>query len=295
MPKIETLVEDIDVLLRSGFKPSPRSLETLCERLSERVGASFRDRKANLSISNLGTPCRRKLWYNLHSSERKEELSSAARIKFLYGDILEQLVLWLAEEAGHKVEGQQDTLNLYGIKGHRDAVIDGVLVDVKSASPRSYQKFLHGLTKAEDSFGYLVQLDSYLEASKNDPIVVDKDHAAFLAIDKTLGNITLDVHEKQPTDYPAYIDEVRKTLDQPRPPARPYPDEPFGKSGNKKLGTVCRYCEHKFTCWPSVRVFEYSNGYEYLTEVNKEPKVPEYIRGTELPTDEDTSPILNDE
>jgi len=58
---------------------------------------------------------------------------------------------------------------------------------------------------------------------------------------------------------------------------------PEGKSGNMKLGVNCSYCPHKVTCWDDanngdgLRLFLYSNGPMWLTEVQKEPKVQEII------------------
>lgn len=148
-------------------------------------------------------------------------------------------------------------------------------MDVKSASSRSFDKFVNGLDNLNDPFGYLVQLNSYLEGGKDDDLVKEKDRAAFLAIDKTLGKITLDIQSKNEVDYQQLVEETREMLAQASPPPRPYPDIPDGKSGNMKLGTVCGYCEFKYKCWPNLRTFTYSNGPKYFTRVEREPEVPE--------------------
>ena len=59
----------------------------------------------------------------------------------MYGDIIETLVLWLARQAGHEVKWEQKEVSIDGVTGHIDAVIDGVLADLKSCSPFSYKKF----------------------------------------------------------------------------------------------------------------------------------------------------------
>ena len=46
-------------------------------------------------------------------------------------------------------------------------------------------------------------------------------------------------------------------------------------SPNTKLDKSCQFCEYKKSCWPNLRMFEYSYGVEYLVHVEKEPKVPE--------------------
>src|SRR6266849_6159935 len=40
----------------------------------------------------------------------------------------------MAKAAGHEVLGEQDELTLDGVVGHRDCVIDGCIVDVKTTS-----------------------------------------------------------------------------------------------------------------------------------------------------------------
>lgn len=228
-------------------------------------------------MSNLGTPDRQ-LWYQVNIPKEAEPLEDNVLVKFLFGDILEHLLLFLAEEAGHTVEGVQDELEIDGVLGHRDAVIDGVLVDLKSASTYSYQKFQKHLTPEEDSFGYLDQLGAYLYASQDDPIVKDKNRAAFLVIDKTLGNICLDIHPKRELDYKKEVENKRRILESETPPERCFEPVPEGLSGNLKLGTRCSYCRHKHTCHPNLRTFLYAKGPVFLTKVEKTPKVIEVDR-----------------
>ncbi len=194
-------------------------------------------------------------------------------MKFLFGDILEELLLFLSREAGHDVQGEQDELTISGVKGHRDAVIDGVTTDTKSASSRSFDKFANHLTPDTDDFGYLTQLDSYREAGKEDSLVSDKTRAAFLVVDKTLGKIVLDIQDKRDTNYEREIVLTKRILSLPSPPPRAYDDVYDGKSGNKKLGTACSYCPFKFKCWENLEVYYYANGPRFMTVVAREPKV----------------------
>lgn len=275
MPKIETLTDDIYRLFTEEHTFDEGNVEAFGQRLSqiihERVG---RTRSLpSLRMSNLGTRCLRKLWYEINKPEAGEELTGDTRLKFLYGDILEELLLFLAKEAGHEVTGEQDTLSINGVDGHRDAVIDGVLVDVKSASSYSYKKFADGTLAQDDAFGYIDQINAYLAASQGDPLVRDKKRAAFLAVDKTLGKMTVMSTPANGVNYDKKITEIRHVLSQPDPPARFYSDEPMGQSGNKKLGVACSYCAFKNECWPSLQTFGYSTGPVYLTKIAKEPRV----------------------
>ena len=47
----------------------------------------------------------------------------------------------LTDEEISILKGEQGEVEIEGIKGHRDAIIDGAIGDVKSASAFSYKKF----------------------------------------------------------------------------------------------------------------------------------------------------------
>lgn len=280
---IDTLVSDIYNLFDKDVIVQEQETQELGQRISKHLqkGLTKKSEGAGLWMSNFGKKCKRQLWYKINKPELAEPLRAPAKIKFFIGHLLEEILLWLAEKAGHKVEGMQDYVYLEGLSGKRDAIIDGHLVDVKSASTRSFDKFSSHLTSDNDSFGYIDQLDAYLEASKNDDRLHDKLSGSFLVIDKTLGNIVLDKHPKLDVDYKKKIDEVRTSTQSKDPPQRYFDDVPEGKSGNRKLGTECSYCEFKFECWKhsnkgqGLRTFFYSNGPKYLTHVAREPRVNE--------------------
>lgn len=228
-------------------------------------------------MSNLGTPCPRSLWYKVNDADGGEALRGQTLFKFLYGDILEQLLISLAIASGHEVVGCQDTVSIAGIVGHRDCVIDGMVVDIKSASSRAFTKFKEHKLESDDPFGYLSQLSSYVYAAKDDPLVTNKTHGAFLAVNKENGEIVLDVY-----DLSSFIDKKLEEVESLKvmaassePPPRAFEPVADGKSGNMKLATNCSYCDRKFKCWPEVRTFIYSNGPRYLTRVVREPDVPE--------------------
>lgn len=224
-------------------------------------------------MSNVGTPCERKLWYSVNTPEDGEALRPEAHLKFAFGDLTELLMLFLVEAAGHDVQGTQDTQEIEGIKGHRDAVIDGTLVDVKSASTYSFQKFKDGTLAQNDSFGYIDQLQSYLYAGQTDDKITDKDRAAFLVMDKTLGHICLDIHERKLTPYDQVYKYKKEMVNSPGIPERGFEPVPDGASGNMKLGVQCSYCEMKWKCHPGLKAYQYSNGPRFLSKVVKEPKV----------------------
>jgi len=169
---IDTLVEDIGSVLVNKVESLPPELtqkfaDSLSQLITNRLTKQSEDRPVGLRMSNIGSPCGRKLWYEVNQKEDAEPLRADTLLKFMFGDVVEELVLFLAEVAGHTVEGRQDTQVIAGIEGHRDAVIDGVTVDVKSANTYGFNKFKnHGL-EGDDPFGYQDQLQSSLLWTSN--------------------------------------------------------------------------------------------------------------------------------
>lgn len=292
MKTIDTLIQDIYSVVeqKGGWT------EVVNEHFKERLGSTMsgrlkpleegeESRKGTLRMSNVGQPCSRKLWYHVHEDHEGEELRPETRLKFLFGDILEDLLLSLAEAAGHTVEGTQDVMKVNGLKGHRDAVIDGVTVDVKSASSYSFQKFKNNALRYEDPFGYIQQLSSYVYAGKDDPLVKDKTRGAFLVIDKQHGTLCLDVYDftSELSNKEEFIEERKKEVNGDTPPERAFQDEPdgytkdgvFRSNGNRKLGVNCSYCDYKKSCWPNLRTFVGKGKPKFLTEVVKEPRMME--------------------
>lgn len=275
---IDTLAEDIGRVLTDPPEITDEQADGLGHSIAKviREKLSKTERKPALRMSNLGTQCLRKLWYTVNKPEAAIPLRPEARLKFLYGDIIETLVLWLAKLAGHEVKGEQDELDINGIKGHRDAVIDGVTADVKSASTYSYAKFRDHLKPSDDAFGYLTQIGAYVYAGRHGDEVREKTTGAFVAVDKTLGHIVVDRHEDVGTeDYSRIVEERKAIVSQDTPPPRAYFDEPDGKSGNRKLGLQCGYCDFREECWPGLRTFNYAGKPRYLTKVVREPNIEE--------------------
>ena len=277
MARLETLVTDIEKVLTSPRTVARLSLEAFGNDVGAVIGRSLEEDGSShgLRMSNLGTPCVRALQYRRNPNVKGEEFPPNIRLKFMFGHVIEALILLLAREAGHEVVGEQTPLDIDGVPGHRDAIIDGVLVDVKSASTRAFSKFSNGLSVADDAFGYLVQLGAYHFASRTDPLLRDLDRAAFLVVDKQFGHICLDIHTiDKDVDYVSLVRDRRRRSEPTAPLApRAFFDEPDGASGNRKLGTSCSYCSFKYECWPGLQTYLYSSGPRFLTRVLREPKV----------------------
>lgn len=225
-------------------------------------------------MSNIGKGARQ-LWYDKRYGN-EEQFAPSTLVKFMFGDIIEQLLLFLATVAGHSVTHRQAEVVVKGVKGHIDADIDGVTVDVKSASTHAFRKFSDGTLADNDPFGYIEQLAGYTKARGTD--------GAFLAVDKQNGHIAylpLSKEDLEVFKVEDRIDYVKEAIESDDAPERCYPDEEDGKSGNRTLGVNCSYCSHKHRCWADangglgLRTFLYASGPKFLTNVAREPNVKE--------------------
>lgn len=277
MKQIETLPEDILHLFNpdEDHTPSEEHLNAFCENLKALLRSRLAKQEAPstpLRFSSLGKPDRQ-MWFEAHPVDgTKEALTPKTYVKFLYGDVIEQLFLFLTKEAGHTVEMEQAEVEVDGVLGHIDAVIDGVVTDVKSASSYGFQKFKTNSVPDDDPFGYVAQLSGY-----GNVLAPGKD-AAWLAIDKVSGEVCVSTLPNTIIKhYPPEkrINELRAVIAADTPPGLCYDPVPDGKSGNYKLPTPCSYCAHKFRCHPNLRTFIYSTGPRFLTTVVNTPNVPE--------------------
>ena len=228
-----------------------------------------------LRLSQMGPRCPKALWHSIHTPELAEQLPPWAEIKYSFGHIIEALAIALARAAGHTVTGEQDELVVDGIVGHRDCVIDGCVVDVKSTSSFGFNKFKDGSIKENDNFGYLDQLDGYLVGSLEDPLVTVKDKGYLLAIDKQLGHMVLYEHTLREGSIRSRIAEYKDIVGRPTPPSCNCGTVADGKSGNIKLDTKASYNVFKHCCFPHLRTFLYASGPSYLVKVVRKPDVTE--------------------
>tara|TARA_R110001632_G_scaffold191285_2_gene311957 strand:- start:537 stop:1406 length:870 start_codon:yes stop_codon:yes gene_type:complete len=279
---IETLIEDVYMLLLEGYTSTEENEKVITafgDSLADLLRSRLVPRKSGgpvLRLSSLGKPARQ-LWYDSKGHD-KEAMTGDKLLKFLYGDIIEEILLTLAKLSGHTVTGEQEQVKVAGITGHMDAVIDGHVVDVKSASPFAFKKFSQATLAVDDPFGYMQQISAYSEA------VPDNKGVAFWAMNKVDGNMTL----YQPSaamlpDTQERVDELKEALALDTPPERCYEVEVDGKTGNEKLPIGCVFCDFKKVCWADANDGEGLKGYKYasvpfpmyLTKIVKKPRVDE--------------------
>lgn len=279
MKTISTLVEDINAVMgavdREGLDLS-RFATNIQNAYSKQAGV--REEKVRtpntLYFSEIGEKCQRKMWYK-YNAAIGEAITPATRIKFLYGDMLEELVLQLARDAGHTVTDEQLPVEYkvpgteWQIRGRIDAVIDGAVVDVKSVTKMSEQKFHNHLD--DDPFGYYGQLNGYATVLKNSDM-------GFLTIQKELGHINYFPFTQDSGVFAYGVARAVDTVSAEENSFDRFADVPASAtSKNMKLCTSCSYCPYKKMCFPEVRGFAYSNKVEWLTKVVDLPRVAEIV------------------
>lgn len=252
--------------------------------MDEAMTKTKRDNR-KLRLSKVGYSDR-KIWMDYNFPDASEQaLTASDYTKFLYGHLTEEMMLALVKLTGNEVTDEQKTVQVAGVTGHMDCKINGVIVDVKSASPHGFRKFEKGTLYKDDPFGYIGQNKAYAHA-EGDTVY------GWLAFNKVNGDIAyLEYDEslegtpyKDAVSYNAEdrVNHIKKLVGSPLPPKdlceEPIPD---GSAGNYALSQACTFCPHKFQCYEGLRSFSYAQGTKYLTTVIKEPRVAE-ITGDEL-------------
>ena len=282
--RIDTIATDIKTLVAgiSNGKPANVTEENM-DKFLVNIKEAFnswnnpiREKDGKLRMSVLGKPPRQ-LWYDRFSPKKTKSYDASLNIKFLYGHILEHLLLYLAELTGHKVADQQKKVEIDNIKGHIDATVDGEVCDVKSASSFSFKKFKTGELVGDDPFGYHAQLSGYETG-------MGTNKGGFLVMDKSTGDVCFyKPDELAKPNVPNLIKTLQDTLKRNSPPDRCYQLSET-KGGNKSLPIGCQFCAHKWECYQDandgkgLRVFKYSNRYVYLAQVNRQPNVEEITK-----------------
>lgn len=284
MKNVYNLVPDIYKLMETKEVAEGVDFDACVEKFGENVkelmrnefGGKKRDGR-KLRMSNIGRDDRY-LWNVYNDVEKADEIQGHTYVKFLYGHLIEEMLLFLTKAAGHEVTDEQKKCEVNGITGSMDCKIDGIVTDVKSVSTYGFRKFKDGTLAYDDPFGYIGQIKGYAYAE-------GATKFGWLAMDKQNGHLTYLMYDSEDTQAPVHdligydikerIDHVKKLVEQPTPPGVCYEPVADGKSGNQKLAVGCSYCAYKKECWPSVRAFAYSTGPRYLVEVHNEPKVQE--------------------
>ena len=125
---LSSLVDDIYSALSPLSKGevlqvSEEDIDNLGEAIKEAVRhwATPKPRDRNtLRMSNIGKPSR-KLWFDFkYKNDESFKEESHLPIKFLYGHLLEEVLLFLVKMSGHSITDEQKEVEVGGVKGHID-------------------------------------------------------------------------------------------------------------------------------------------------------------------------------
>ena len=274
---------DIYRMLVSKNIPAEDQLEDIADALAAEVREAFMNamgpeqvRKGRLRLSSVGKPDRQiKMAYD---GIEGEKLQGHTHVKFLFGHLTEALILALTKAAGHTVEDQQKACMVEGVSGSMDGRVDGVLMDVKSASSYGFKKFKEGTLPHDDPFGYIGQIKAYAESEGDREfgwLAFDKQNGHICWLGYDLDNLTDDLKPLLDYDIKERVRAIKKMVGAPEDPELCHVPVADGKSGNMKLPMGCSYCQFKHQCYPKLRTFLYGSGPRYLTEVVNVPRVPE--------------------
>ena len=243
-----------------------------------------RESEFRIRMSNIGRPlCQLQM-------EKKYATDSTVgyadnyntKLRNLYGDIIEAVVVMLLRVVKVNIQGVQGKVKLktkyFDIKGTYDIIIDDKVYDIKSASSFSFRnKFGQGFQSIanDDVFGYLPQGYLYAQSLK-------KNFGGWIVINKETGEML--ITEPPQEDYKFKREALKrantniKALMKDKPFERQFElkNEKFGRNetGNKVLGTVCSYCQYKHKCW--------GDDIQYLPQQQSKSANPTYYWYVEL-------------
>lgn len=234
-----------------------------------------------LRLSNVGRPlCQLQMD---KAGEKGEAPEYSHKMRMLFGDLHEAAAIAIMRAAKVNIKEVQKRVAVpvvgTEISGTLDLVIDedGEKVwDIKSASPYAFQnKFLPGYDtlKRDDNFGYISQGFSYAEGA-------GKPFGGWIVIEKVSGEWAVVEAKDTPEERRQAMERVEKNVYAIRsnvPFERSFTDEPEfyrkKETGNRVLGTACRFCPHKWKCWPTL---------QYRTSLVSQASFPQFTYYTHI-------------
>jgi hypothetical protein len=261
----QDILEKVRVFLEAASKDAVEVSDDLIDQFGKACSDSFRkqftdqrNKKFGLRASNIGRPlCQLQME---KKGVKGEGQPYNAKMRNLFGDIIEQMAIIVMKAAGVEIEAEQKKIKYNinkgtNINGALDVEIGGKVWDIKSASPWSFtNKFgengsFHTVA-TDDVFGYTTQGYVYAEGA-------DKPFGGWIVINKSTGEWTLTETPMADDEYKEKaLDTVKKNasaLKRNKKFERCYEDEEEyfrkQKTGNRVLNNTCSFCPYKFPCW----------------------------------------------
>ena len=294
----QDILEKVRVFLEAASKDAVEVSDDLIDQFGKACSDSFRkqftdqrNKKFGLRASNIGRPlCQLQME---KKGVKGEGQPYNAKMRNLFGDIIEQMAIIVMKAAGVEIEAEQKKIKYNinkgtNINGALDVEIGGKVWDIKSASPWSFtNKFgengsFHTVA-TDDVFGYTTQGYVYAEGA-------DKPFGGWIVINKSTGEWTLTETPMADDEYKEKaLDTVKKNasaLKRNKKFERCYEDEEEyfrkQKTGNRVLNNTCSFCPYKFPCW--------GENLQLLPQQQSQGKNPKWVWYTQV-----TNPRVEEE
>ena len=261
----QDILEKVRVFLEAASKDAVKVSDDLIDQFGEACKESFRkqftdqrNKEFGLRASNIGRPlCQLQM-------EKKgikgEGQPYNAKMRNLFGDIIEQIAVIVMKAAGINIQSEQKK--------------------IKSASPWSFTNKYgdnggFSTVATDDVFGYTTQGYVYAEGA-------DKPFGGWIVINKSTGEWALTETPLADDEYKANALKVAKdnvvALQSNKEFERCYEDEEEyfrkQKTGNRVLNSTCGFCPYKFPCW--------GENLQLLPQQQSQGKNPKWVWYTEV-------------
>jgi hypothetical protein len=213
----------------------------------------------SVRMSGLGRPvCQQKM----ERDGYEEEKSYNDILRFLFGDVVEAIVMAVMRGAGVNIVDTQTKVTTK--IGDRD--IDGTLDvaitdehggtkvwDIKSASDYSFtNKFSKGYRaiESDDPFGYIMQGHLYAEGYQ-------APFGGWIAVNKSSGEIAIVEADYVEEEHVAELDKAKQILKKLEGPVHkkpPYDSIEEKGTRNRLLPKPCTFCGFKKHCWKNLEL-----------------------------------------
>tara|TARA_Y100000004_G_scaffold156072_1_gene180961 strand:- start:133 stop:1026 length:894 start_codon:yes stop_codon:yes gene_type:complete len=282
------IINRVQMFLAEANKASVKVSDELIEEFANACKDAFKkqftdERQTDFKyrMSNIGRPlCQLQME---KSGAEAEPMPYNAKMRNLFGDLIEAAAVTIMKASGVEVEGIQKKVSYKfddnEIHGTMDVKIGGKVWDIKSASPYSFDnKFGENggfdALKQDDAFGYVAQGYMYGEADNS-------DFGGWIAINKSTGEWCSTEVPPEDSSKEETINAVKtsiKKLESNEPFKRCFSDieEVFYKkpTGNRVLSKECSFCPYKRPCW--------GNKIQYLPQQQSKGKNPKWVWYTEI-------------
>ena len=252
---------------RGEVTVSPSAIKDFAKECEESVEKQLnKKRKFSIRMSGLGRPLCQQL---LDRQGMKEDMDYNALFRFLFGDLVESVMVLIMEQAEVEIVAKQKPVKLT-IAGHevtgtldlilRDEMGVEKVWDVKSASEWAFKFKYTGFggydkIKEDDPFGYVMQGHLYGEAT-------GLPFGGWIVVNKSSGELAMvEAPDWQTEDRKEYLKDaerrVKRLLDPDTKFVKPFKSEfetykvkgEVIRTGNKTLPKICSMCGYRSHCW----------------------------------------------